>query len=171
VSGDDAFICEHCIHRWATRLTPSAYLQLRPPGWVAHASVDIPRHREPEDADGARAEIMAAFADSRVPGDDGRSVPAVEKGDDLGPTLAAANERHRDILLADGSNVSISVDEVHFYDAGRAAVWFSIAMGETRLLRRHRGEAVLVDGAWKMARATFCQLMSMAGVACPPEVG
>ena len=67
--------------------------------------------------------------------------------------------------------MSLSVDETHFYDTERAAVWFSIAMGERRLLRRHRGEASLVDREWKMARPTFCQLMSMAGVSCPPEGG
>ena len=170
MTGDDAFICEHCIHRWSSLLTPSVPLQLRRPGWVSHASVDMPGQREPDDADGARAEIKAAFAASRVPSDDGQSVPAVEKGDDLGPTLASANQRHRDIVT-DGSDVSLSVDEIRFYDTGRAAVWFSIAMGETRLLRRHRGEAVLVDGEWKMARTTFCQLMRMAGVSCPPEAG
>ena len=77
---------------------------------------------------------------------------------------------HRD-LVADRPNKSISVDGIRFYDTKRAAVWFSIAIGESRVLRRHRGEAVLVDGEQKRARTTFCHLTSMAGVACPPEAG
>jgi len=74
-------------------------------------------------------------------------------------------------MVGDGSTLSIRADEIHFYDTTRAAVWFSIALGDRTLLRRHRGEAVLVDGEWKMARTTFCQLMGMAGVVCPPEEG
>ena len=31
-----------------------------------------------------------------------------------------------------------------------------------------RRDAVLVDGQWKMARSTFCDLMRLAGVECPP---
>ena len=36
-------------------------------------------------------------------------------------------------------------------------------------LGRRRGDAVIEDGIWKMARSTFCQLMGMEGVQCPPE--
>ena len=33
-----------------------------------------------------------------------------------------------------------------------------------------RGDAVLDEGHWKMARSTFYDLMRMAGVECPPVV-
>ena len=95
-------------------------------------------------------------------------MPSVEKGDDLGPILISANERHQGIV-GDGSDVIISADEIYFYDPQRAAVLFSISMGDRLLLGSQRGEAVLVDGEWKMARSTFAQLMAMAGVECPPE--
>ena len=167
VSGDNAFICENCVRRWSMRLGPRS--TGAPHTWVSRApSGTATKGFEPEGADVARAEIAAAFAASRVPSDDGRSVPTVEKGDELGPTLLLANERTRDIV-GDGSNVIISADEIHFYHPERAGVSFSISMGERLLLGGQRGEAVLVGGTWKMARSTFSHLMALAGVACPPE--
>ena len=168
VSGNNAFICENCIRAWFTRLKPRASMRLAGSGWTIHSSADFPRGQEPDDPDSARANIRAAYIASRVPSDDGRSVPTVEMGDNLGPTLILANERHRGIV-GDGSDVIISADEIHFYDPGRAAVLFSISMGDRLLLGGQRGEAVVVDGVWKMARSTFAQLMNMGGVTLPPE--
>jgi hypothetical protein len=65
--------------------------------------------------------------------------------------------------------VVISVDEVVFIDTQRAAVWFSISIDGRRLLSHHRGDAIEVDGTWKMTRSTFCHLMAMGGISCPPE--
>ena len=168
VSGNNAFICEKCIGLWFTRLRPRAPGQLRHSAWRAHSPVDLPRGQEPDDPGRARSDIRAAYIASRVPSDDGQSVPSVEKGHDLGPVLISANERARGIV-GDGSDVTISADEIYFYDPERAAVLFSISMGERLLLGGQRGEAVLVDGVWKMARSTFAQLMTLGGVACPPE--
>ncbi len=166
VSGDDAFICERCVRRWSLRLGSGATIDR---SWVSEASSDVPSAGpEPDDADAARAEIKTAFLTSRIPSEDGRSVPSVERGDDLGPTLTLANDRHRGII-ADGSDVTISADEIRFYRVDRAAVRFSVWMGDQRLLWDQRGEAVLVDHKWKMARSTFSLLMRLAGVACPPE--
>ena len=136
--------------------------------WVSRASSDSPPTGiEPEGADEVRAEIRAAFAASTTTSDDGQALPYVEKGDNLGPSLAAATERGRSVV-PEGQVATTSADEIHFYDPQRAAVWFSIATDDRTLLSRHRGEAVLVDGEWKMARATFCEIMALAGVVCPP---
>ncbi len=170
VSGHNAFICENCIGEWSARLRSRTLSQRRRPTWTSRASVDLPTGPEPDEPDSARADIRAAYIASRVPSDDGRSVPTVENGGDLGATLMLANERHRGIV-GDGSDVIISADEIHFYDPERAAVLFSISNGERLLLGGQRGEAVLADGVWKMSRSTFAQLMAMAGVACPPESG
>jgi hypothetical protein len=168
VSGNDAFICEHCVGRWSIRLRPRARTRLAEQGWTIHTSVDLPSGQEPEDVDAVRAEIRAAYIASRVPSDDARSVPSVEKSDNLGTILISANERSRGIV-GDGSDVIISADGIYFYDPTRAAVLFSISMGDRLLLGGQRGEAVLVDGVWKMARSTFAQLMALGGVECPPE--
>ena len=137
--------------------------------WVSRSSAEAPPTGiEPEGAEEARAEIRAAFVASTTTSDDGQALPYVEKGDNLGPTLAAANERGR-IVVPEGQVATTSADEIHFYDAQRALVWFSIATDHRTLLSRHRGEAVLVDGGWKMARSTFCEIMALAGIVCPPE--
>ena len=168
ISGDNAFICENCIRRWSIRLKPRAPMQLRRSTLTSRSSVDLPRGQEPDDADSARADIRAAYIASRVPSDDGRSVPTVEKDADLGPILISANERTQGIV-GDGSEVIISADEIHFYDPKRAAVLFSISMRDRLLLGSQRGEAVFADEEWKMARSTFCDIVGMAGVVCPPE--
>jgi hypothetical protein len=167
VSGNNAFICENCVHRWSMQLGPHSTSVRHT--WVSRASSDFPpTGAEPEGADAARTEIRAAFAASTTTSDDGQALPYVEKGDDLGPSLAAASERGRGVV-PEGETAVTSADEIHFYDGQRALVWFSISAGNRTLLGRHRGEAVLVDGEWKMARATFCGIMAMAGIACPPE--
>jgi Clp amino terminal domain, pathogenicity island component/ClpX C4-type zinc finger len=166
ISGDNAFICENCVRRWSMRLGPPSTSVSHT--WVSRTPLETaPTGFEPEGADAARAEISAAYGGSRAPSDDGRSVPTVENGDDLGPTLVLANERTRGIV-GDGSDVIISADEIHFYDPERAAVVFSISLGDRLLLGGQQGDAVLVDGVWKMARSTFARLMTLAGVACPP---
>ncbi len=98
-------------------------------------------------------------------GDEGRSVPAVEGGENLGPTLAAAKRNRPEVAAR---NVEVSIDEVAFVDTGHAAVLYSICVDGNPVLTNHRGDAVAMDGVWKVARSTFCELMGMAGVPCPP---
>jgi hypothetical protein len=91
----------------------------------------------------------------------------VEKGENLGPTLVAAGERTRHYWE---SAVPVwSVDKIIFTDPEHAAVWFTITINDAPMLSHRRGDGVLVDGRWKMARSTFCDLMRGAGVECPPE--
>jgi hypothetical protein len=68
----------------------------------------------------------------------------------------------------EASDVVVVVDEVRFIDADHAAVWFSISIDGLPVLRHHRGDALVIAGEWKMARTTFCQIMAMGGVPCPP---
>ena len=171
VSGADAFICEQCIRRWSRQLER----QSPRPSWrsvtqvthqVRQVAVTGPL---PDDADAARAAITAAFAGSGTESEDGRSVPTVEGGETLGPTLTAAKERRRDIAYGT-AEVVFMVDEIGFIDAdstppsgSRSAV-----KGASILLPNRRGDAIIVDGTWKMARSTFCELVGLAGVPCPP---
>jgi hypothetical protein len=48
-------------------------------------------------------------------------------------------------------------------------VWFSISISGHPMVQHHRGDAVFIGGKWKMARSTFCRIMSMGGVPCPPD--
>jgi hypothetical protein len=167
VSGMDAFICEHCIRDWSGRLGQVSARPIR--SSVVSPDRDLPAAGQPpEHVETAEADIRAAFASSNAESDDGASVPTVHKGETLGPVLVAAKERHRDLAPLD-TDVVISVEGMVFTDPDHAAVWFSISLGGKMMLPRHRGDAVLVDGVWKVARSTFCDLMSLAGVLCPPD--
>ncbi|MGA7420707.1 MAG: Clp protease N-terminal domain-containing protein [Acidimicrobiales bacterium] len=163
VSGDNAFICERCIRQWSDRLEtePGPVGPVVSHVYVAPSSVEAPK-----DAVAARAEIAAAFAGLGTLSSDGRSVPTVERGNDLGPVLVAARERGGAISA---SGPEVTVDEIVFVGTGHAAVWFSISVDGRSVLQRHHGDAVLVNDTWKVARSTFCGLMGLAGVSCPPE--
>ena len=167
VSGTDAFICEHCIHDWHGRLGRG-----RSPGIPAGAAapdVHLPvAGQPPADVGQAEADIRAAFAGSGTESEDGVSVPTVEKGEALGPVLVAAKERHRGVAPL-GAEVTIAAGEVVFTDPGHAAVTYTLSVNGTTMLGSRRGHAVLVDGDWKVARSTFCDLMALAGVPCPPD--
>ncbi len=168
ISGSDAFICEHCVAQWSARLAAAE------PRQVVHSQVwdsgtlDV-TGPPPENPDAAHAEIADAFSSMGTASEDGLSVPSVERGTGLGSTLRQARERAQP--QPPGAEASIDVVDVVFLDAEHAAVWFDIAFEgtpEVQGVRNRRGDAVVVDGAWRVARSTFCELMRLAGVDCPP---
>ena len=192
VAGAGAFICEHCLRRWhqvierppatsgfypedagaATRrtATPGTFRGGRPPR-VRRA---VPMY----DDEAARRQIEKAFAEHATTSEDGRDLLMVEDGKDLGPTLRAAVEKRRDVV-PEGAEVATIVEHIRFYGTAdrsttsgmiveHATVTFSLVYDDRTLLGGRRGEAVLVGGTWKMSRRTFCELMSLAGVECPP---
>lgn len=173
VSGGGAFICEHCIETWGRnvglfeptrRHLQQRHLRQSQPLFVEEVQ---PTGPGPEDPDAARAQIEEAFASYATLSDDGQSLPYVEGGENLGPTVVAAQQRHQVLVLQD-AQVGEMFMHLVFIDADHAAVWFSISIDGKPVSRWHRGDAVLVDGTWKTARSTFCELMALAGVECPP---
>lgn len=166
IAGADAFICENCIRHWFGSLSMAGGHQPRSGAYKAQGLLVETVGPPPEDEDAARAEIKAAYLASATTSEDGRSVPSVEMGADLGPTLLQALERNP---FPPPAEASIDVDAVAFIDAEHGAVWFTITIDGIPRLSNQRGDAVVVDGAWKMARSTFCALMASAGVTCPPE--
>ena len=170
VSGDNAFICERCIQHWFRVMCAGTPVEVGPAVWPRSPSQVIPTGPPPADPDAARVEIETAFAAQGTTSEDGASVPSVERGEDLGPCVAMAKARNRGIA-PEGAEVVHTVDEIVFIDHEHAAVWFSISIDGRVMLHRHRGDAVVVDGQWKMARSTFCHIMSMGGVQCPPDRG
>jgi hypothetical protein len=165
ISGDNAFMCERCIRQWSDRLA-TKWGNVSPV--VSHVYEAPVPEVAPDDADAARAEITTAFAGLATLSDDGRSVPTVERGDDLGPVLVAAREQRRDFAPAP-ADLTITIDEIVFVGTDHAAVWFSISADGSSILRRHHGDAVVVDDGWRVARSTFCRVMAWAGVSCPPD--
>jgi hypothetical protein len=164
VSGSDAFICEHCIRRWALELhhsDPAGSARVVTTG----ADLIRPIGPPPDDQDAARDHIAVAFAEMGALGEDGQTLTMVQGGEQLGPARAAAIARHGSL-----SSVAFTIDDVLFIDSEHAAVWFTISDGGTPLEGRHRGDAVVVDGTWKVSRATFLELIRLAGIELPPPI-
>jgi hypothetical protein len=164
VSGNNAFICENCVHQWSIRLgRRSATVRNTLP--VGPSSEVVTPGEQPTDPHDARAEIKVVFSTGySALSEDGQSAMRVEKGADLGWAVAAARANRTAYL---DREIIFTVDEIVFVDPEHAAVWFSIFVNGGQVLNGHRGDAVLVDGEWKMALSTFTQMMAMAGVSLP----
>lgn len=63
---------------------------------------------------------------------------------------------------------SARVDRVQLVDDTHAVVTYSLVANGSVLLSTQQGEAVKVDGTWKMSRASYCALVARGGITCPP---
>ena len=115
----------------------------------------------------ARSEVRAierafrtVFSDSES--DEARAA-ALEDGPELLPTLAEARQRVPTV-----GPVRVHVQRVRFLDEHHARVGFAILLtggsGPT-----FEGAAQATDGVWQVSRDTFCRVVGMAGVRCPPR--
>jgi hypothetical protein len=124
----------------------------------------------PEDEESAREQVTSAFAAMLDVDEDG-SIAAIDGGSNLGASLAEAAQRHN--IEPDTSARTVEIDAVRFINDHEARVAYSVVLtgrfSGTPLLRGRPGRAVLIDGAWKVARDTFCAFMQTAGVECPPR--
>jgi hypothetical protein len=113
----------------------------------------------PDDEEDALIDVGAAFEGISVLSDDGSELVNVEGGENLGPCAAEVRRRfpqqteHRDV----------HVEHIKFLHQHEAVVWFRSAFLGTR-----EGRALNIDGRWKVSRATYCALIALAGVRCPP---
>ena len=165
VSGDNAFICENCIRRWSARLPTRSTTVRRT--LISSAPWDaVSPGEQPADPDSARREITAVFTNYGEVSEDGRAAIGIENGGDLGWALTAVRANRQQYLDAE---ILFTVDETIFVDPEHAAVWYSISVNGSSVLNRHRGDAVLVDGEWNIARETFRDLLGQGGITLPPE--
>ncbi|EIV93847.1 hypothetical protein FraQA3DRAFT_3563 [Frankia sp. QA3] len=120
----------------------------------------------PADPAAARAAVQAAFTQAFTggTGDPQAVLSAVQDGPSLLATLALLRARFPDSVRT----ARPIVEEVVFLGPDRAAVRFEIFYGSRSRSGRRIGHAVLDGGRWKVTRQTYCQVMSWAGVPCPP---
>ncbi|MGH9228696.1 MAG: ClpX C4-type zinc finger protein [Acidimicrobiales bacterium] len=86
---------------------------------------------------------------------------AIDRGDNLAPAMHELGGRYQP--------ADVSVDSVTFITDAEAEVHFTVfvrQLGPSGL--RQTGHAVLVGDEWKVSRETWCGLVRMAGVECPP---
>ncbi|HVM40306.1 MAG TPA: hypothetical protein VM618_05955 [Acidimicrobiia bacterium] len=116
---------------------------------------------QPDDPEAARAEITAAF-ETFLDGTNPREerIAAVQDADELSETFTAAGE-------AEPPGVTGEVANIAFTGADSATVLFNILVNGTVALPNFPGEAVMVDGEWKVSRTTVCDLLAQSGVTCP----
>jgi hypothetical protein len=119
----------------------------------------------PTDPNAARAAIGQAFHDvytwsnpSTVKG------AAIEGGSVLSPDLET--QLAKGPFAKQVQQAKVRVDEVVFTSPTKAAVRYDILIPNDNFTSRI-GNAIFVDGRWKVARATVCTDLSLAGVTCP----
>ncbi len=120
----------------------------------------------PADPDAARAAIDETFHqafDADVPEEE--RYAAVEDG----PGIREAGHEAASKFPEAAASISVEVHTVQFRSPTRAAVRFELLYRGAALLGQQDGEAVLVDGRWKVSRDTRCAIIRQAGVVCPND--
>jgi hypothetical protein len=115
-----------------------------------------------EAAEAAVEEAYEAVFSGQVPIEE--RCRAIENGDNLAATFELARQRNPGVGPLD-----VSVDSVRFLSEDEAEVQFTLwlsGFGGSGMPRS--GHAVRVGDAWKVARDTWCGLVRMIGVECPP---
>jgi ClpX C4-type zinc finger len=157
VRARSAYICDRCValahEAIAAATADRKLLRIRP------APVRI------GDRDAAEAAIEDAFEtvfSAERPIEE--RCRAIARGDNLGPTMAEAAQRY-----APSRTLDVSVDSVRFVSEDEAEVHFTLWLsqfGSQGL--NHTGHAVRMGDEWKVSRDTWCGLVRMIGVECPP---
>ncbi len=107
----------------------------------------------------AITDVYTAFFDGKTPA--AQKATLVEKGDVFAPVLQAQASNPQ----AQGTSATVS--SVTLTDPTHAAVTYTILMGGNPVLPNQNGQAVQDGGQWKVASATFCQLMTLQGGKSP----
>jgi len=97
---------------------------------------------------------------------DGTS-PASTKVADLenGPEFKSIIDAAAKSSLARSSTVSIS--KVSITSSSTAEVTYTVSLGGVPALKDQKGEAIKIDGKWKVGDASFCGLLSLEGDKVP----
>jgi hypothetical protein len=115
----------------------------------------------PDDHPAARAAVIAAFTRMDETSEDGDDLLNVERGEALGGCLREAAERNSTV------KARFNVVHVRFVSDREAAVWYDVIHGGGTI-HQVEGRSIRIGDEWFVTRATFCHLMRMAGVNCPP---
>lgn len=127
----------------------------------------VPVSSGPDDPAAARAAVREAI-ERLTEADELGGLPNVQAGRGLAAVYEAARAR----VPGNPVHISLVVDDCLFLSDDRAVVWYSVLLDGKRppVVRAREGYAVRIDGRWVMERASFADLVSLAGVPCPPPV-
>ena len=130
-------------------------------------SATLPQPGEqPADPAAARAEIELAYSVSY----DGAKTPEEKARYQEAPTGVTPEQIDATGFGPQVAGASAKVTDVVFTSPTTATVRYDIAVANWQNQFPGRiGEAVLVDGTWKVARSTICNDISLADVTCPSK--
>lgn len=125
-----------------------------------------PPGEAPANPDVATVEVVAAFVQAFTGGqaDPDAALAAVQDGPALRPAVEQARRNFPEAVTTSRPTVG----EVVFLEPTTAAVTFALSYRGGINFGDQIGYAVLVDGRWRVARETYCTVMSWAGADCPP---
>jgi hypothetical protein len=153
-----AYICERCVAQAQEAIASAAPDQRR---------LRIrPRPARIPDRDEAERAVERAFEtvfNAGVPATE--RCAAIEGGANLAATIDEIRDRH-----GAARDLDVAVDYVRFLGEDEAEVHFvllSAQLGRSGLPRT--GHALRVGDEWKVARETWCGIVGMVGVRCPPR--
>ncbi len=112
----------------------------------------------PADPAAAKTEIKTVwttFFNSSTAQADAAAI--LEDGDQLGTALKVAAREDRETKLDRRAKVKL----IRFISPTKATVTWTLLNGTTPVLDNASGEAVLVDGQWKVSKVTFCTLVEL----------
>ena len=150
-------ICDRCVAQASVALAAAApgqkVVRIRPAS--AHVG-------DREAAEAAVEEAFETVFNGQVP--IAERCHAIENGDNLAGTFEQARRRN-----PGAGPLDVSVDSVRFLSEDEAEVQFTLwlaGFGHSGMPRS--GHAVRVGDDWNVARDTWCGLIGMVGVDCPP---
>ena len=92
---------------------------------------------------------------------------AIEAGADLLPTM-----REVKMIPSTHDQVDVSIEYIRFIDENKTEVGYTLILpGPIPMPGMHmpsKGYTVTHDGRWKMARATYAELVGRLGITIPP---
>jgi hypothetical protein len=113
---------------------------------------------EPADAAAARAEITDVWTKFFHTGTDRNdAVSLLEDGENLGKALDKAEQEDRQTGLVRRAKVQ----RIDFITPTSANVTWTLLNKSNPVLPNASGQAVLVDGKWKVSKLTFCTLVEL----------
>ncbi len=149
-------ICSDCV-------TTAARVIAEAPASAERALTLPPRVFGERPADPSAVNAIEAALRIVFGGDPRGSVADIlEDGERLASLRSEVRERYPQVV-----ETSVSLERVRFTSDEEAEIRFTIALGGVGGPSVD-GRAILIEGGWRVARETFCQVMQLAGIPCPP---
>jgi hypothetical protein len=139
------------------------------PSCLAPTALPAPGPTQPSDPAGATAAVRGSW--DQVFNLDQPDAVALDHVDDPeGVDVALQRVRTGGLPPETLAQVEVTIEELVFADPDTAYVRYRVDAAAP-LLDDQFGELRLIDGTWKVTRATVCTLLAAGGGPCPPQDG